>query len=82
MEGPPVRSSVYDPSPLMVYAEGLTRLLGKTEILARLDKIKETKCKHSIRYSSNVILHELTELCASNILTFGEANLFSFTTIT
>ena len=62
----------------MVYAEGLARLLDNTELLRKLDKIKKMKCKHSIRHSSIVILHELTEICASNLLTFGETTLLKF----
>ena len=58
MEGPPVNSSIFDPSPLMIYAESLARLLDKSEIIRKLERIKKMKCKHSIRHSSIVILHE------------------------
>ena len=78
IEGPPVKTSIFDPSPLMIYAESLARLLNKPEIIQRLEKIKKMKCKHAIHHSSISIIHELTEFWATNLLTFGENTLLKF----
>ena len=52
--------------------------LDNQEICLALEKIKRLKCKNSIRYASTVIIHQLTEICASNVLTVGDQQMLKF----
>ena len=76
--GPPIKCSAFDPTPLLAYAKDLATLLKQDAILSRIEKIKTMKCKLAIRYSSTVIIHELTEICTNDMLSIEDQTMLQY----
>ena len=78
LTGPIIKTSVSDSTFLIPKVQAIADLLNEDSLNEELAKYNLLTCKHALKYSATALLHQATELCASNVIMFKEDKMLLF----